>query len=65
VEKKSNEMVKEIKSGAGGHTLSDSHIDDKIEDRVERMMQRHQGETTRAINELRRIVSSFKDGQHY
>lgn len=50
VEKKSNEMVKEMKSGAGGHTLSDSRIDDKIEEKVERMMQKHQGETTRAIN---------------
>lgn len=38
VEKKSNEMVKEIKSGAGGPTLSDSRIDDIVEERVERMM---------------------------
>jgi hypothetical protein len=65
VEKKSNEMVREIKSGGVGHTLSDSRIEDKIEERVERMMQKHQGETTKAINELRRIVGNFKNAQDY
>lgn len=33
VEKKSNEMIKEIKSG-GLPSLTDSRIEDKIEDRV-------------------------------
>ena len=52
-------MLKEIKSSTIGGALSDSRIEDKIEERVERMMQKHQAETTRAIAELRRMLTTY------
>ncbi len=42
-------MIKEIKNSAHG-VLSDSMIDDQIEEKIQKMLRKHQNETDRSIN---------------
>lgn len=62
VDKKSSEIIKEVKSNASGG-LSDSFVDEKIEEKVEVIFERHQKDINRVVAELKQMVKDFARDQ--
>lgn len=62
VDKKSSEIIKEFKNNAGGE-LNDSMIDEKIEEKVEIIFEKHQKDINRVVADLKQMVKDFARDQ--